>query len=523
MMLALAESTVQVDQETKIQIMQYLMNEDPYAEILQQFQEDRQCREINRQNNKYRLKKGSLVIHESTQNEDQAYWRVVIPDKQDIKLELLREIHCVPYSGHPGFTRTLEVTRRFFYWSHMTQEVRQFVLDCPVCQVEKGSHLKPAGKLMPLEIPQRKWDHVALDFVVGMPVQGDYDAICTVVDKATKMCHFIPCSEHISAKQVAKLYWQFVGRLHGIPSVLISDRDVRFTSKFWKELWRLLGTNLRMGSGFHPESSGQVEIFNQLLEQTLRCTIHQLGETRNWVEVLPTIEFAVNNTPNRTTGYSAFYLNYGYHPLHPLQLVHSPEDTQIEAVVQFTSRMQKDFDVATQHLKRAREQMIHQTDRERRTVEYQEGDDVLLSTRHIRFRQCPTKLQRRYVGPFKIVQKISRAAYRLQLPDGWTIHPVFHVSLLEPWRESIWSCPVEEQELDVDLEPEPRYEVERILKWRKVKQGRRTTREFLVTWYGYPLDEAQWIPEANFHYPAQLKQQLKDDRPIEDTGGPSRT
>ena len=310
---------------------------------------------------------------------------MVIPDRQEIKLELLREIHCVPYSGHPGFTRTLEVTRRFFYWSHMPQEVRQFVLDCPVCQVEKGSHLKPAGKLMPLEIPQRKWDHVALDFVVGMPVQEDYDAICTVVDKATKMCHFIPCSEQISAKQVAKLYWQFVGRLHGIPSVLISDRDVRFTSKFWKELWRLLGTNLRMGSGFHPESSGQVEIFNQLLEQTLRCTIHQLGETRNWVEVLPTIEFAVNNTPNRTTGYSAFYLNYGYHPLHPLQLVHSPEDTQIEAVVQFTSRMQKDFDVATQHLQRAREQMIHQTDRERRTVEYQEGDDVLLSTRHIRF------------------------------------------------------------------------------------------------------------------------------------------
>ena len=129
-------------------------------------------------------------------------------------------------------------------------------------------------------------------------------------------------------KHVARLYWQFIGRLHGIPSVLISDRDVRFTSKFWKELWRLLGTNLRMGSGFHPESSGQVEIFNKLLEQTLRCTIHQLGETRNWVEVLPSIEFAVNNTPNRTTGYSAFYLNYGFHPLHPLQLLHSPEETR---------------------------------------------------------------------------------------------------------------------------------------------------------------------------------------------------
>ena len=118
---------------------------------------------------------------------------------------------------------------------------------------------------------------------MGLPVQDSCDTICTVVDKATKMCHFIPCTEKISAKQVARLYWQFVGRLHGIPSVLISDRDVRFTSKFWKELWRLLGTNLRMGSGFHPESSGQVEIFNKLLEQTLRCTIHQLGETQELV------------------------------------------------------------------------------------------------------------------------------------------------------------------------------------------------------------------------------------------------
>ena len=113
-----------------------------------------------------------------------------------------------------------------------------------------------------------------------------------------------------------------------------------------------------MGSGFHPESSGQVEKFNQLLEQTLRCTVHQLGETRNWLEVLPIIEFAVNNTPNRTTGYSSFYLNYGYHPLHPLQLLHSPEETRNEAVVQFTLRLQSDFQAAVQQLNKAREQMM---------------------------------------------------------------------------------------------------------------------------------------------------------------------
>ena len=116
----------------------------------------------------------------------------------------------------------------------------------------------------------RKWDHVVLDFVVGMPKQEGFDTILTVVEKATKMCHFLPCNESISAKEVATLLWRHVGKLHGISNVIISDRDPRFTGKFWKELWRLLGTNLRMGSGYHPESSGQVERFNQLLEQTLR-------------------------------------------------------------------------------------------------------------------------------------------------------------------------------------------------------------------------------------------------------------
>ena len=181
-MLAIAESSIQMDIETKVQWMQHLMSEEPYGSIIQQFEEDRQCREIVRQNKKYRLKRGSLCVHEQDQKEDQSYWRVIVPEDQAIKTQLLKEIHCVPYAGHPGYTRTLDVTKRFFYWDHMTAEVRQFVLDCPVCQVEKGSHQKPAGKLMPLDIPNRKWEHVVLDFIVGMPVQGEFDAICTVVD-----------------------------------------------------------------------------------------------------------------------------------------------------------------------------------------------------------------------------------------------------------------------------------------------------------------------------------------------------
>ena len=247
-------------------------------------------------------------------------------------MQILTEIHCVPYSGHPGYIRTLELTKQNFYWPQMSQDVRDFVMDCPVCQIEKTSHQKPTGLLMPLEIPDRKWDHVAIDFITGLPEENGMNTICTVVDKATKMCHFIPCTDKITAKETAKLYWQHVGRLHGIPRVIISDRDARFTGKYWRELWRLLGTNLRMGSGYHPQSSGQVEKFNQLLEQTLRCAIHQSGGSGKWVDMLAHVEYAINQTPNRTTGYSAFYLNYGYHPLNPIQMLGETHDTANEAV-----------------------------------------------------------------------------------------------------------------------------------------------------------------------------------------------
>ena len=135
-----------------------------------------------------------------------------------------------------------------FYWKHMSQDVLAFVVDCPVYQTEKSSHLQPAGRLMPLPLPTRKWEHVAIDFVTGMPEDQGMNAIMTVVDKATKMVHFIPCNETITAKGTAQLYWQHVGKLHGIPAVIISDRDPRFTSRYWRELWRLLGTDLRMGS-----------------------------------------------------------------------------------------------------------------------------------------------------------------------------------------------------------------------------------------------------------------------------------
>ena len=205
--LAVSESRIQIDDQFRSEIMQALKNEDQYEEMIQKLEDPEQPNDIQVNDRVYRIKNGTLKVHERNQKASASYWRTVIPNDVGIKRMILKELHCVPYVGHPGFTRTLEVATQFFYWTHMSPDVRDFVLDCPVCQVEKGSHLKPAGELQPLELPSRKWDHVAIDFVTGLPICEGKDTILTVVDKATKMCHFIACVEMISAKEVAKLYW----------------------------------------------------------------------------------------------------------------------------------------------------------------------------------------------------------------------------------------------------------------------------------------------------------------------------
>ena len=124
------------------------------------------------------------------------------------------------------------------------------------------------------------------------------------------------------------------------------------------------------------------------------------------------------------------------------------------------------------------------------------------------------------MGPFQIKRKISSVAYELDLPASWSVYPVFHISLLKPWRESEWSCPVDTPVADLEVSQEPIYQVERILKWRKVPGDRRGEKEVLVTWTGYPLEEAQWINEKNFTSPAGFRKQMKQDRPVEETDKP---
>ena len=130
-------------------------------------------------------------------------------------------------------------------------------MSCEVCQQEKSVHRLPAGLLEPLTLPEQKWADVSVNFIMGLPRSEEgNDGILTVVDRATKMVHLVAVNQTITAAETAHVYWNFVGKLHGIPRSVVSDRDPKFVSKFWQEMWRLLGTKLRMSSAHHPQTDG---------------------------------------------------------------------------------------------------------------------------------------------------------------------------------------------------------------------------------------------------------------------------
>ena len=200
--------------------------------------------------------------------------RICIPDDVDLKRMILEESHRSNLSIHPGATKMYQDLKKLFWWSGMKREVAQFVYACLTCQKSKVEHQKPARLMQPLEISEWKWDSISMDFVTGLPnTPRGHDAIWVIVDRLTKLTHFIPINISYPVSKLEKIYTHVIVRLHGIPLCIVSERDLRFTSDFWKSLQEALGSKLRMSSAYHPQTDGQTERMIQSLEDLLRACI----------------------------------------------------------------------------------------------------------------------------------------------------------------------------------------------------------------------------------------------------------
>jgi len=234
--------------------------------------------------------------------------KVYVPKDEKLRAEIIRLHHDTPIGGHRGQWKTIELVTRNFWWPGIIKEVKRYMEGCDACQHNKNCTEQPAGKLMPNSIPEKPWMHISVDFITKLPLAQGYDSILVVVDRLTKMVHFIPTMEKMSAEGLARLFRDNVWKLHGLPESIISDRGPQFAAGLMKELNEMLGIKSKLSMVFHPQTDGQTERVNQELEQYLRMFIDHRQE--QWPEWLGTAEFAYNNKAHSSTKTSPFKANH---------------------------------------------------------------------------------------------------------------------------------------------------------------------------------------------------------------------
>ena len=351
--------------------------------------------------------------------------KVYVPKEEELRAEIIRLHHDVLVVGHGGRWKTVELVTKNYWWPGVTRDVGKYIEGCDLCQRMKNRMEELAEKLKLSEVPEKPWSHLTVDFITKLLVVAGKDAILVVCDRLSKMTHFVATTEGTLAEGLARLFWDNVWKLHGLPESVVSDRGPQFAVELTRELNRMLGIETRLFTVFHPQTDGQTERMNQELEQYLRFFVEH--RQKDWPEWLASVEFTVNNKTHIATKVSPFIVNYG-RELRMGGNIRKKE--KIENATEFVERMKKVHEKAGAALKRTQEEMKRYVDRSRReTEEWKREDRVLLSTKDLVFKERPVrKLTERYVGPYEIEEVVSSNAVKLQLPTSMRIHPVVNVS-----------------------------------------------------------------------------------------------
>ncbi|KAH9792899.1 hypothetical protein KPL71_004332 [Citrus sinensis] len=348
-----------------------------------------------------------------------------------LRLKIISELHN---EGHMGRDKTLALIANTYFWPTMRREVYHYVETCHICQVSKSAATN-VGLYMPLPIPTQPWADISMDFVLGLPrTQRGMDSIFVVVDRFSKMAHFIACKKTTNALTVASLFFREVYRLHGLSSSIVSDRDTRFLSHFWKTLWKLTNTRLNFSSACHPQTYGQTEVVNRSLGNHLRSLVGD--NLKMWDQKLYQVEFTYNRTVKHSTGLSPFQVNYGYNPRAPIDLAPVPDLVRKSGNAEdFIEQLQKIHETTQESLKQTTKGYKIMADKKRRALEFQVGDFVWAVLTKDRFSVGEyNKLFARKIGPLEIIEKINPNAYRLKLPSHICTADVFNVKHLIPYR-----------------------------------------------------------------------------------------
>jgi hypothetical protein len=389
----------------------------------------------------------------------------------------------------------------------MRTDVKKFVDRCRICHHSKGRK-QNAGFYQSLPIPERPWDEISMDFILGLlRMQRGHDSIFVVVDRFSKMVHFILYHKTNNATHIANLFFKEIVRLHGLPRSIVSDRDTKFIGHFWRTLCKNMGTNLMFSPAYHPQIDGQTEVVNRSLGDLLRSLVTE--HHSSWDNVLPQEKFAYNDSVNRRIGKSPFEIIYGKQPRGVSELRDSEQIiTKSASVEEFAEAMEELHRRVKQRLLESNQEYKHREDKHRRQLQFKVGDLVLAHLRRERFpRGTYNKLKMKKIGPCRVLKKLGENDYEIELSDDIGISLTFNVSDLYPYKAEETGTGNDEQpeiQWQKQMSIAERPQMERIPDKRVNKRTRRKQYfEYLVKWKKSPSGRCQLGDRS--HYPKAWK------------------
>jgi Integrase zinc binding domain/RNase H-like domain found in reverse transcriptase/Chromo (CHRromatin Organisation MOdifier) domain/Integrase core domain len=443
--------------------------------------------------------------------------KVYVPPVPELRSKVLYNNHDILLAGHLGMDKTYELVSRHFYWPNMRDFVREYVRTCLQCQRNKPTNTKSPGLLQPLPIPEKNWEQVSMDLIVQLPrTKRGFDAVVTFVDKLSKMVHFVPTKTDITAPELARLFIDNVVRLHGLPRIIISDRDPKFTSIFWRALFEELDVDLHMSTAYHPQTDGQSERANRTIEEMLRAYVNE--QHNDWDDLLSPLEMAYNNSVNASTKFSPYFLNYGQHPVLPGTMYTKISTSNTPAVAEMVDKLKTALVSAKYNLEQAIQRQERLANQKREDVQYEVGQLVYLSAKDLNLPGAAQKFKPRWIGPFAVTQIINPVAYKLDLPADFNIHNVFHVSKLKAAHEASDEIAERPQPPPIGyVRGTPLYQVEEIRgrQWMQFPGKRRKEYGWLVKWRGYPDHECTWEPLKHLQNVRAMVDEYNMEHPVE--------
>lgn len=390
------------------------------------YQRDERCKKIARDPERY----GYRARWELLERVDDG--SILVPDDIKLRSLILRCVHDAPTSGHLGIRKTYDRLAASYHWPNQWLDVAEYVRSCHVCQQAKHRSGLVPGLHQPIEIVP-KAHTIALDFLgpLNRTARGK-NSIAVIIDSFTKRVFLEAVTTSVTAEQTADIIVNRVVRHQGMPRVIRSDRDSRFTSDVWSAIWTKLGATIRLTTSHHHQANGLPERFMSTLLSALRCYCNERGT--DWDKHLPAIELAYNSANHSSTGMSPIELDIGVAARLPIDLAR-PEhvSTDRDEALAVLERIDMNEINAFKAMLSAQQRDKVAIDESRKDEQYQIGDFAWLDTHDLKAMKLPggKKLRSKWTGPFMITQVDGELNVKLELPDDWQIHDVIHVSRLK--------------------------------------------------------------------------------------------